>query len=135
MNAPLNAHTPSHTPARQGAYVCSLMIPTKNAGELFKRVIAGLQGQTCWKDVEFIVVDSGSTDETLAIAKAAGAKCVSNFQTSPVQSTPCADGLTCINGGTCTMACNDHADCAARSPKLGTCNTTWFGPTKWFSGQ
>ena len=64
-----------------------------------------------------------------------GAKCVSNFQTSPVQSTPCADGLTCINGGTCTMACNDHADCAARSPKLGTCNTTWFGPTKWCSGQ
>lgn len=76
-NSSLNTQPLAQSPARQGAYVCSLMIPTKNAGELFKRVIAGLQVQTCWQDVEFIVVDSGSTDETLAIAKVAGAKCVS----------------------------------------------------------
>lgn len=60
--------------ARTKPYVCTLLIPTKNAGELFKRVLAGLQSQTCWADVEFLVVDSGSTDDTIALAKAAGAR-------------------------------------------------------------
>jgi rhamnosyltransferase len=63
--------------SRTKAYVCSLMIPTKNGGELFKKVVKGLQNQTCWADVEFIVVDSGSTDDTVAVARAAGAKCIS----------------------------------------------------------
>ncbi|MDX2145684.1 MAG: glycosyltransferase [Rhodospirillaceae bacterium] len=63
--------------ARTRPYVCTLLIPTKNGGELFRRVVAGLQAQTCWPDVEFLVVDSGSTDDTIAIAKAAGAKVVS----------------------------------------------------------
>ncbi len=53
---------------------CSLVIPTKDAGALFERVLAGLKAQTCWKDVEFIVVDSGSTDDTVALARAAGAR-------------------------------------------------------------
>lgn len=57
------------------AYYCSLVIPTKNGGELFKRVVAGLQQQTRWKDVEFIIVDSGSGDDTIETARAAGAKC------------------------------------------------------------
>ena len=58
-------------------YSCSLVIPTKDGGELFKRVVAGLQRQTHWKDVEFIIVDSQSRDDTVAIARAAGAKCLS----------------------------------------------------------
>jgi rhamnosyltransferase len=53
---------------------CSLVIPTKDGGPLFKRVVEGLQRQSCWKDVEFVVVDSGSSDETVEIARAAGAK-------------------------------------------------------------
>lgn len=57
-------------------YRCSLVIPTKNGGELFKRVITALQQQTCWKDVEFIIVDSQSSDDTVATARAAGAKCL-----------------------------------------------------------
>jgi len=57
------------------AYKCSLVIPTKDGGPLFKRVIEGLQQQTCWDGVEFIIVDSQSSDDTVAIAKAAGAKC------------------------------------------------------------
>ena len=56
------------------AYYCSLVIPTKDGGPLFKRVIAGLQAQTKWKDVEFIIVDSQSSDDTVEIARAAGAK-------------------------------------------------------------
>lgn len=58
------------------AVYCSLVIPTKDAGPLFKRVIAGLQAQTRWSEVEFIVVDSQSSDDTVAVARAAGAKVI-----------------------------------------------------------
>lgn len=58
-------------------YLCSLLIPTKNGGDLFKDAVRGLQSQTCWDEVEFIVVDSGSDDDTVATAKAAGANCIS----------------------------------------------------------
>jgi rhamnosyltransferase len=58
------------------SYTCSLVIPTKNGGSLFKRVVAGLQRQTVWKDVEFIIVDSQSDDDTVETAQAAGAKCL-----------------------------------------------------------
>ena len=61
-------------PATSSTYVCSLVIPTKDAGPLFKRVIAGLQAQTCWDQVEFIIVDSQSSDDTVEVARAAGAK-------------------------------------------------------------
>src|SRR6516162_1175322 len=54
-------------------YRCSLVIPTKNGGDLFRQVVDGLRAQTCWKNVEFIVVDSGSTDETVSVARSAGA--------------------------------------------------------------
>jgi glycosyltransferase involved in cell wall biosynthesis/predicted O-methyltransferase YrrM len=54
-------------------YRCSLVIPTKNGGDLFKQVVAGLRTQTCWKNVEFIIVDSGSTDDTISVARSAGA--------------------------------------------------------------
>ncbi len=55
-------------------YFCSLVIPTKNGGELWKRVVAGFQKQARWNEVEFLIVDSGSTDDTIETARAAGAK-------------------------------------------------------------
>lgn len=58
------------------SYICSLVIPTKNGGGLFKRVVASLQRQTVWKDVEFIIIDSQSDDDTVETARAAGAKCL-----------------------------------------------------------
>ena len=60
-------------PASSEGYRCSLVIPTKNGGVVFRHVVDGLRAQTCWKNVEFIVVDSGSTDETVSIARSAGA--------------------------------------------------------------
>ncbi len=60
-------------PARP--YFCSLVIPTKNGGALFKRVVAGLQQQARWNEVEFIIVDSQSDDDTVETARLAGAKC------------------------------------------------------------
>jgi rhamnosyltransferase len=55
---------------------CSIVIPTKNGGELFSRVIQGLTRQTIWEKTELLVVDSGSTDGTLEVAREAGAKVV-----------------------------------------------------------
>lgn len=55
---------------------CSIVIPTKNGGSLFRTVIEKLCRQTYWTDSELIVIDSGSSDETLSIAEAAKAKVV-----------------------------------------------------------
>jgi len=53
---------------------CSVVIPTKNGGDLFRKVLNALAEQTLWDCVELIVVDSGSEDDTVAMAKQAGAK-------------------------------------------------------------
>jgi rhamnosyltransferase len=57
-------------------YFCSLVIPTKNGGPLFHRVIERLKAQERWSEVDFLVIDSGSTDDTVAAAQAAGARVV-----------------------------------------------------------
>lgn len=54
--------------------IFSIVIPTKNGGTLFKNAIDQLQSQKLWSQSELIVVDSGSTDATVDIARAAGAK-------------------------------------------------------------
>jgi rhamnosyltransferase len=54
-------------------YLCSVVIPTKNGGELFERVLQGLQTQSCWARVQLIVVDSGSSDGTPELARKFGA--------------------------------------------------------------
>lgn len=54
--------------------ICSVVIPTKNGGALFAKVLDGLAQQTLWSRTELIVVDSGSQDNTVEIAKQAGAK-------------------------------------------------------------
>jgi rhamnosyltransferase len=51
---------------------CSLVIPTKNGGPLFARVLDGLRSQSLWSQLEVIIVDSGSTDGTLEAAIKAG---------------------------------------------------------------
>jgi rhamnosyltransferase len=50
-----------------------LIIPTFNAGENFIRLIAGLNFQSIIPEA-LILIDSGSTDDTLTIARSAGAK-------------------------------------------------------------
>lgn len=47
----------------------SVVIPTKNAGDGFPSLLARLGAQTGIGPVEIVVVDSGSTDATLAAAK------------------------------------------------------------------
>ena len=51
----------------------TVVIPTKDGGRLFAELLTALQRQMCWNDTQLIVVDSGSQDDTVANAKAAGA--------------------------------------------------------------
>jgi glycosyltransferase involved in cell wall biosynthesis len=54
--------------------VISVVIPTKNAGAEFDTVLGRLNQQRGLKSMEIIVVDSGSTDETLLVAENQQAK-------------------------------------------------------------
>lgn len=55
-----------------GRPLVSVVIPTLNAGTNFARLLEALKGQRVSGDVEIVIVDSGSRDETLKIARAAG---------------------------------------------------------------
>lgn len=54
---------------------CSLIIRAYNEEKHIRRLLDGIKQQTV-KDVEIILVDSGSTDSTVAIAESFGAKIV-----------------------------------------------------------
>src|SRR5271170_6258104 len=52
----------------------SVVIPTLNGGRLFAEVMDGLCRQKFVGAVEILVIDSGSTDGTVGVALAAGAR-------------------------------------------------------------
>lgn len=52
----------------------SVVIPVKNGGEQFRSLLSSLKNQKGFKDLEIIVVDSGSEDESIEIAKESDAK-------------------------------------------------------------
>jgi rhamnosyltransferase len=52
------------------------VIPTKNGGDLFQKVLDALAKQTLWHRTELIVIDSGSEDDTVKLAKQAGARVI-----------------------------------------------------------
>jgi glycosyltransferase involved in cell wall biosynthesis len=54
----------------------SVVIPTKNGGEDFRRALATIANQKGFRKVETIVVDSGSTDKTVELAEQFGAKII-----------------------------------------------------------
>ena len=54
----------------------SVVIPTKNGGEDFRRVLATIANQKGFRRVEIIVVDSGSTDKTVELAEQFGSKII-----------------------------------------------------------
>jgi rhamnosyltransferase len=53
--------------------VISILIPVKNGGADLERCLARVAAQRVDEDVEVIVVDSGSTDGSVALARASGA--------------------------------------------------------------
>ncbi len=60
---------------------CSLVIRAYNEEKHIGRLLQGIQHQTI-KDVEIILVDSGSTDSTVSIAELFGARIVKSRQMS-----------------------------------------------------
>jgi len=54
----------------------SVVIPTKNAGALFAEVMEKIRGQDSCYPIDITIVDSGSTDETVAIARKYGANVI-----------------------------------------------------------
>lgn len=54
----------------------SVVIPVKNGGEDFRCLLSMIKNQKGFKDVEIIVVDSGSTDRSLEISEEFGAKII-----------------------------------------------------------
>ncbi|MEW6584550.1 MAG: glycosyltransferase, partial [Nitrospirota bacterium] len=55
----------------------SVVIPTKNAGAEFRNTLDKIRGQKGIREVELIIVDSGSTDETVALARRCDARVIS----------------------------------------------------------
>ena len=51
----------------------SVVVPVKNGGEDLARCLAGIAAQRVDEEVEVVVVDSGSTDGSVDVARAAGA--------------------------------------------------------------
>ena len=60
----------------------SIVIPTYNGGKIFANCLEKISRQRYPGDVQLIVIDSGSTDETPALAKNAGALVKQIDQTS-----------------------------------------------------
>lgn len=54
----------------------SVIYPTKNGGEIFQKSIQSIVTQLCIEKIEVIVVDSGSEDDTIDIARFLGAKVI-----------------------------------------------------------
>jgi glycosyltransferase involved in cell wall biosynthesis len=54
----------------------SVVIPTKNAGDDLRPLLKMINNQLGFKEIEIILVDSGSTDSTVAIGREHGAKIV-----------------------------------------------------------
>ena len=56
--------------------IISIVIPVKNAGDDFQNLLSMIKKQKGFKDIEIIVVDSGSTDNSLEIAREFSAKII-----------------------------------------------------------
>ncbi len=52
----------------------SVVIPTKNAGPDFEYTLEKINGQKGIKEIEMIIIDSGSTDKTILLAEKYGSK-------------------------------------------------------------
>lgn len=67
---------PRRTTIKPNYFTVSVIIPCKNAGDEFQFLLKMLQAQKGFKDIEIVIVDSGSTDQTLETAHRFNAKVI-----------------------------------------------------------
>ncbi len=72
-----------------------VVIPTLNAGPGFARALEGLADAQAIFDLDILVVDGGSTDDTVAMAKAHGARVIAS---APGRGTQLAAGAGAVRG-------------------------------------
>jgi glycosyltransferase involved in cell wall biosynthesis len=83
----------------------SVIIPALNEAESIGRVLAGIPSHS---NLEVLVVDGGSRDDTVAIAKAAGARVIQELRQGYGQA--CASGLAAALGEVVVFMDGDGAD-------------------------
>jgi len=99
---PFDAGASRFSPARAEGQV-SVVIPTLNAADMLSALLAQLQCSTVLKEI--IIVDAGSSDETVAIAVAAGTHVI---KATPGRGTQLAAGADDAVGNWLLFL---HADC------------------------
>jgi rhamnosyltransferase len=83
----------------------SIIIPTKNAGADFRHTLDVIRNQT--RESELVVVDSGSSDDTPALARQFGAKTISIAPQSFNHGETRNLGIRCSDGEFCVMLVQD----------------------------
>ena len=105
------------------APLLSVVVPAYNAAATLSACLAALQQQTYGGPYEVIVVDDGSTDETAALAHAAGATVI----TTP-RGRPAAARNTGARAARGAIVCFTDADCAPRPDWLSQISRPFDDP-------
>jgi len=93
----------------------SVVIPALNEAESIGEVLAGIPSSS---DLEVLVVDGGSSDDTVAIAQAAGARVINEPRRG--YGRACASGLAAAQGEVVVFMDGDGADDPGEIVKLAT---------------
>lgn len=96
-------------PGRTEGPLVSIIVPTRNGAAHLRRLLAGLERHTAYRDFELIVIDNGSTDETPAVLRSARSHPVTVLRSAENQtfSASCNQGAARAGGDLLLFLNND----------------------------